>query len=124
MQSSQLSLILPPLIKYRLRVTVGIREGMVRFRFRIRRLALRMRRSPFPRILRDRCCVAFGGRGQLQLGGAGQHALEADSDALDDGEQHGAADGAVPRRLVAAADGQGAACEKACDDGVVTVAAR
>jgi len=46
------------------------------------------------------------------------HALEPDAHALDDGEQDGAADGAVTDRLCAAADGQGAAGEEAGDDSV------
>lgn len=57
----------------------------------------------------------------IQLGAPCHHLLEGNADALDDGQQHRAANGAVARRLVAAADGQRAAREEARNDGVVGV---
>jgi hypothetical protein len=51
----------------------------------------------------------------LQLCGARKHLLEPDTNTLDDGEQDGATDGTVPRRLVSASNRKGAACEKPSD---------
>jgi hypothetical protein len=57
----------------------------------------------------------------LQLCGARKHLLEPDTNTLDDGEQDGAADGTVPRRLVSASNRQRAACEKPSDNRVVRI---
>ena len=55
-------------------------------------------------------------RTYVQVRPLGHHALDADAHALDDGEQAAADDGAVARRLQAAAHGQRAAGEEACYD--------
>lgn len=57
-------------------------------------------------------------RRSLQLGILGHHTLEADTHALDDSEQDRATDRAVAHSLETAADGERAAREAACDDGV------
>lgn len=57
----------------------------------------------------------------LQLGAAGQHSLESNTDTLDDSQEDGTTDGTVSRSLVTATDGQGATREEAGDDGVVGV---
>jgi len=48
----------------------------------------------------------------LELCGPRKHLLKPDADAFDDGEQDGAADGTVPRRLVSTANGERATCEE------------
>ena len=60
-------------------------------------------------------------RGQVELGVVGHHAVEADGNALDDGEQDGTRYRAVAHRLVASADGERAAGEETRDDGVPRV---
>ena len=63
------------------------------------------------------------GRGlrHLELGAARQHLGEGDADALDDGEEDGAANGVVARGLEAASKRERAAGEEAGNDGVVGV---
>jgi hypothetical protein len=57
-------------------------------------------------------------RGHLELGVLGHHPLETDSDALDDGQQDCAADGAVADGFGPSAHGERAAGEEAGDDRV------
>lgn len=57
-------------------------------------------------------------RGQLELRVLGHHALEADADALDDGDEDCTPDRTVAHLAQAAADGEGAAGKEAGDDRV------
>lgn len=57
----------------------------------------------------------------LQLGAARHHLLETNANTFYDGQKNRAADGAVPRRLVAASDGECAARQESGDDGIVGV---
>lgn len=73
-------------------------------------------------IRRLQCRLLVGRRpGNLQLGRAGEHLGETDTDALDDGEQDGTADGTVSRGLVASSDRESTASEETSDDGVVGI---
>jgi hypothetical protein len=67
---------------------------------------------------RQTALAALAGRrrGHLQLGVLGHHPLEPDSDALDDGQQDCAADGAVADGFGASAHGERATSEEAGDD--------
>jgi hypothetical protein len=60
-------------------------------------------------------------RTHLQLGAAGQHLVEPDTDTLNNSQQHSATDGTVPRGLVSSSYGQSSSCEETSDDGVVRV---
>src|SRR5204862_3558821 len=57
----------------------------------------------------------------LEFGAPRHHLIKGDADALDHGQQDGAADGRVPHGLEAAADGQSAAGQEAGSDGVVRI---
>jgi hypothetical protein len=69
---------------------------------------------------RQTALAALAGRrrGHLQLGVLGHHPLETDSDTLDDGQQDGAADGAVADGFGASTHGERATGEETGDDGV------
>ena len=64
--------------------------------------------------------AAFTGRrwGHLELCVLGHHPLETDADALDDGEQDGAADGTVADGLGSSTDGERTTGEETGNDGV------
>ena len=57
-------------------------------------------------------------RRHVESGVLGHHALETDTDALDDGEQDGATDGTVAHGLVTTTDGKSTTGEETGNDGV------
>lgn len=138
--SPALPLSLPPcsfLVKYRLRVTVSIREGWF--------WSIRLVSWPPYYILCDRCIfgrwrqllggLASGkiqesqeegeakiGRGtDLKFCRACKHPLETDTDTFNNRQENSTAYRAVPRRLVSAPNSQRASCEEPRNDGVVSI---
>jgi hypothetical protein len=57
-------------------------------------------------------------RRDIKSGVFGHHALETDTDTLNDGEKDGTTDSSVTHGLVTSTDGQGATGEEAGNDGV------